>query len=360
MSRLLSEDDPEGTVSEDLEPLDPETAVEMYVTARQDELSEATINAQEYRLEAFLQWCREDGIENLNELSGRDMYAYRVWRREGHGEDRGEIAPVTLRGQMATIRAFLGFAAEVDAVSEGLKEKVPLPIVSGSGQVSDTTLDPERANEILDYLGMYEYAGRRHVILLLLWHTGCRAGGLRGLDVDDCELGGDQPGVEFVNRPEEGTTLKNGEKGERWNAISRSVANVVEDYIDGPRDDVTDEYGRRPLVTTSQGRASLSTIRDTLYCVTRPCWRGAECPHDRDPETCEATQYAKASTCPSSRSPHDVRSGRVTAYRRDDVPRQVVSDRLNASTDVLDKHYDRRSKREKAEQRRDYLPRESQ
>jgi len=38
------------------------------------------------------------------------------------------------------------------------------------------------------------------------------------------------------------------------------------------------------------------------------------------------------------------------------VPRRIVSDRLNASESILDEHYDRRSAREKAEQRRDYLP----
>lgn len=34
---------------------------------------------------------------------------------------------------------------------------------------------------------------------------------------------------------------------------------------------------------------------------------------------------------------------------------QVVGNRANVSQDVLDAHYDRRSDREKAEQRREYL-----
>lgn len=100
----------------------------------------------------------------------------------------------------------------------------------------------------------------------------------------------------------------------------------------------------------------MPTFRSTLYRVTRPCWRGKECPHDRDPETCEATHLDHASKCPAARSPHDVRSGRVTYYRREDVPRRVVEDRLNASEDVLARHYDRRSDREQAEQRIDFLP----
>jgi integrase len=330
----------------------------MYLDGRQDELSARTLQGHKYRLEAFLQWCDEEDIENLNELSGRDLYAYRIWRREGHGEDREEISLVTLRGQLATLRAFLRFASEVDAVPEGLREKLPLPSISGGDDVSDTTLEPERAEAILDYIERYEYASRRHVMLLLLWHTGARAGAIRGLNRCDVELHGDSPGVEFVHRPEEDCPLKNKERGERWNAISQRVARVLRDYVDGPRNDVVDDYGREPLLTTQCGRPTVSTLRDTLYAATRPCWRGAECPHDRDPEDCEATYYKRASKCPSSRSPHDVRSGRVTAYRLKDVPRRVVSDRLDASDDVLDKHYDRRSEREKAEQRRDYLPNE--
>jgi hypothetical protein len=46
----------------------------------------------------------------------------------------------------------------------------------------------------------------------------------------------------------------------------------------------------------------------------------------------------------------------VTFYRREDVPRRVVRDRLNASDQILDRHYDRRSDREQAEQRSDFLP----
>ncbi|QGA84100.1 XerD/XerC family integrase [Halomicrobium sp. LC1Hm] len=343
-------------MSADLEALSPERGVEMYLNSKQDEYTEATLTGHKYRLEAFLQWCKEEEIENLNEISGRDLYEYRIWRREGQGEDREPVEQITLRGQLATLRTFLRFAAEVDAVPQDLRTKVPLPTLSGGSGVSDSTLEPERATGILDYLNQYYYASRQHVVMLLLWHTGCRVGGLRALDLDDCELEGDTPGLQFVHRPEKGTPLKNDTKGERWNSISQRVARIVSDYVEGQRDVVTDEYGRRPLITTTKGRAAISTLRNTLYRITRPCWRNEGCPHNRDIESCEATEPHKKSTCPSARSPHDVRSGRVTAYRRNDVPKQVVSDRLNASGQILDKHYDRRGEREKAEQRRDYLP----
>jgi hypothetical protein len=92
-----------------------------------------------------------------------------------------------------------------------------------------------------------------------------------------------------------------------------------------------------------------------MYQATFSCHRG-ECPHGREIDACDYKEHHRESRCPSSRSPHDLRSGRVTYYRREDVPRRIVKDRLNASEDILDRHYDRRSDREQAEQRSDYLP----
>nr|WP_321169913.1 tyrosine-type recombinase/integrase [Salinigranum rubrum] len=332
----------------------------MYLDAKQDELAAETIEGQSYRLAAFVAWCEENEIENLGELRGRDLYAYRIWRREGNyaadeDEDPEPLAPSTLRGQLATLRAFLRFCATIDAVPAGLADDVPLPTVSDGDDVSDSTLHPARAEPILDYLGRYHYASRRHAEILLAWHTGCRISGLRALDLRDLSLEGETPTIEFVHRPDTGTSLKNGTSGERVNVISRRMASVLSDWIDGPRPRVKDEYDRHPLFTTKHGRVHKGTLRTDAYVVTRPCWYGEECPHDRDPETCEATTVRKASECPSSRSPHDFRSGRVTAYRSDNVPRRVVGDRLDASEDVLDKHYDRRNARQRAIQRQQFL-----
>ncbi|TKX54503.1 site-specific integrase [Halorubrum sp. SP3] len=342
----------------DLEPIEPSKAVDLYLRGR-DDISENTRESQLYDLRAFVAWTDEVGLTNMNELSGRDLYEFRVWRRDG-GYSGEEIETVTLRGTLATVRAFLRFCVTIDAVEDELWDKLPLPVAGRDEQVSDSTLDPDRAVAILEHLDKYKYASRQHVILLLLWHTGCRSGAIRGLDLGDLDLDGTRargegPAVHFVHRPDTGTPLKNKGPGTRWNAISQEVATVLRDYIDGPRKEATDEHGRRPLLSTSQGRISSSSIRSTLYRVTRPCWRGEACPHDEDPDTCEFTESGHMSRCPSARSPHDVRSGRVTAYRRANVKRDLVEDRLNASDDVLDKHYDRRSEREKAAQRRRYF-----
>jgi integrase len=154
-------------------------------------------------------------------------------------------------------------------VPSGLYESVPLPQLVADEDVSDLTLDPERTVAILDYLARYHYGSRDHVIWLLAWQTGCRLGGLRALDLRDCDLEGNHhrlsgPAIHFVHRPPK-TTLKNAEKGERWNRIPSHAATVIQDYIDGPRDAVLDEEGRAALLTSRHGRVSDTTIRYMFY-----------------------------------------------------------------------------------------------
>lgn len=78
--------------------------------------------------------------------------------------------------------------------------------------------------------------------------------------------------------------------------------------------------------------------------------------HNRIIDECESTGVRTgASKGPSSLSPRAVRRGPITHWLSSDVPEPIVSARANVSTEVLDKHYDRRTERKKMEQRRKYL-----
>lgn len=127
------------------------------------------------------------------------------------------------------------------------------------------------------------------------------------------------------------------------------------DWVESQRPAVTDDYGRNPLLATAYGRVSKSTLRDYVYQQTRPCSYSNECPHDLDPDQCEAAGSKSASGCPSSVSPHAIRRGSITNRLNNDLPDNVVSDRANVSQVVIEQHYDRRTEREKMEQRREYL-----
>lgn len=92
-----------------------------------------------------------------------------------------------------------------------------------------------------------------------------------------------------------------------------------------------------------------------MYQITRPCHHSNECQHDRDPDDCEAVKNAKAAQYPSSVASHAVRRGSITAHGKVDVPKDINTDRIDVSGEVLEKHYDGRTEAEKRRQRRKYL-----
>jgi site-specific recombinase XerD len=335
-------------MGDDLQPLTPSEGVERFLTHRKPSVRKSTLQNARTRLNYFLKWCGEQSIENLNTLTGRDLADFVAWRQS-------QISPVTLQKQLSTIRQFLRWAADIEAVNEGLAEKVHAPELPDGAESRDVQLPSSRAEPIVEYLDRYEFASRKHVVMLLLWRTGMRRGALRALDVGD--LKHDDHAISIHHRPEQGTGLKNGADGERWVYLGPQPFSIVQEYVETHRHDVTDEYGREPLITTEYGRAAGTTIYDIVHRATQPC-RYGECPHDREPETCEAVGSSNTPCkCPSSRSPHAIRRGSITADLNGDVPPEVVGERANVSLDVLYEHYDARTPREKMDVRRQHYQR---
>jgi site-specific recombinase XerD len=335
-------------MSNALEPIHPNDALEMYLRERSTEVAESTLKAHRYRLNHFTRWCDEQQFDNLNDLTGRLLHQYKLWRR-----DEGNLNQVSVKTQMDSLRVFIRFCETIDAVAPDLSTKIISPTLSDGENQRDVMLEAGEAEAILSYLRRYHYASFEHTLMELLWHTGARIGGVHGLDL--CDYDSDKEYLHVVNRPS--TPLKNKDDGERLIALSGSVCSVLDHWIAVNRLDVSDDTGRDPLLTTSQGRPHKTTIRETVYRWTRPCRYGEGCPHGREPEACEAadTKRKAASKCPSSVSPHAIRRGAITHFLTRDIPEKVVSDRMNVSPDVLDKHYDRRSEEVKVEQRRGYL-----
>jgi site-specific recombinase XerD len=334
----------------ELEPLEPATAKEMYLDARKQEVSQSTLEGYHYRLTHFIRWCEAvEGISNMNVLTGRKLHEYKTWRR-----DDGNLQPITLEGQLDALRLFIRWCGTINAVDPELHEVFAtlLPKLRKTDEQSEAILEYETASELLTYLRKFEYGSRTHVLLEVLWHTGIRLGALVSLDVGDYDS--EHERLAFTHRPESDTPLKNGEEGERMVALNREVCRALDDWIAYQRHEVTDEFGREPLLTTRNGRMGRASIRDAVYRVSRPCYYG-ECPLNRDSAECEATNYDHYSKCPENVSPHAIRRGSITHFLTEDVPEKVVSDRMNVGQETLDKHYDKRSEEVKVEQRRGYL-----
>jgi site-specific recombinase XerD len=213
----------------DLQPVPPRDAVDLYIDTRQSDLSKSTIENQRYRLNSFVEFCETNGIETLDQLTGRHLHEFRVWRRDGESEHYGPVNNVTLQGILQTLRVFLEFAASIDAVESGMRERVLLPEIDPEDERRDELLEADRAEDILEHLSRYRYASREHVILALLWHTGMRLGSLRALDVDDFDPS--EPCLKLRHRPATETPLKNGRAAERDISLGSEYAQMVREYI---------------------------------------------------------------------------------------------------------------------------------
>ncbi len=329
----------------DLDPIHPGKAVSMYLEHRRPELAEKTLQNHRYRLERFQEWADETNLENMNSLGGRQLHEYRTWRSS-------ETVRVTLVNELRTLQKFLEYCATIEAVEDGLRERVLIPKLEPGDEAKDEELHTDRAEDILNHLKKFQYASRRHVVFALLWHTGMRLGTLRSIDLQDFQP--DSGCIDIKHRPDEDTPLKNKGAAERSISVSEQYCKIIQDYIQHHRHDVSDDYGREPLITSKYGRLTSTPIRQIINRITQPCYVG-ECPHDKNPETCEYQNWNNLQNCPSSRSPHTIRRGSITHHLRKGAPQVVVEGRCDVSSDILEKHYDERTDREKMESRRKWL-----
>lgn len=336
----------------DPEDWSPREASARYLRRREPDSTKGSLHGWEYRLKLWVEWCESVGIETVGELRPYDMDEYYEIRAS-------DVAPATLEGEMWTLKKVAEFLEDLGAVEDGLADAVRIPDLDPEDRSNDTKLATEDAVSLLRFYRSSDdhYASRRHAFLELAWFTGARQGGLRALDLRDVELD-DRPYVDFRHRPESDTPLKNKLGGERPVALTDEIADVVKSYIRNDRYDVHDDYGRQPLLASAKGRPGKNTLRVWSYLATLPCQFGP-CPHGKEREACEYTEYAHASKCPSSRSPHQIRTGTVTWLLNRGWPPEDVAERVNASVKTIEQHYDkadpeerRRRLRDRMEQRR--------
>lgn len=333
-----------------LEPITPREAYDWYLEDRASELTELTHQTHRSRLIDFVEWCEDSekgGIDNMNDVGGRQLMRFKsVWRQKGDG-----IKTVTLRGYLVTLRAFIKWCETIQAVAPFTSQTVQLPDVGEDG-VDDRMIDYEHANDVLAYLSKFEYASLRHALFELLWVTGMRIGAAWSLDIGDFDA--ENRSLSIRHRPEQGTYLKQKEKGERDVSLRPGTVAVVEDYIVHTRESNTDEYGREPLFTSQYGRRGTSNLREQIYRVTQPCYYGG-CPVGNDPETCDYIGKPLLARCPENVHPHAIRRGAITWALLNDVPPYAASKRMNVSEKTIEKHYYPATEQEKMESRRDYF-----
>lgn len=288
----------------------------------------------------------------MNDVGGRQLIRFKTWRK-----NEAELNTVSLNGNLAILWTFLRFCEAIDAVHEGVADRVLLPNVPPEEEVCEVVPDDEEVEGIRSYFRRFEYVSRRHVQFELIAEVGLRLGAIRAIDLEDFDPDGMV--IHLRHRSESpddyGTPLKNGRDGERIVNVTDRLCEFLADYIEHNRHDIVDEYGRHPLFTTTAGRVSTATIRRDFYKMTRPCVYSGTCPHKQEISGCEATKNANAADCPSRFSTHPLRKWAIMNQLDVGVSKELLSDRVDVSVPVLDKHYDQRTEVQKSRRRREEL-----
>ncbi len=328
-----------------LQSITPEEAVSWYLRYRRNELAESSLYTHRSSLNHFVEWADIVGMDDLNQIDGRKIQQYFDWRVEEAPNSVDKLAPKSEKTQIDITRKFIEYCASIEAVPFGLHEKIPPFRIKEADEVREEMIEVDQTEKILDYLSKYHYASRAHVIWTILAEFGPRIGALQSLDVDDFYP--DQEALRLQHLPENGTPLKNDAKSERYVSLIRSdTVDVLSDYIDTHRIDVTDDYGRQPLLTTRNGRIGSSTIRKIVYRWSCPNSLGDDCNHP------DSMTLSDAWRCSNNACPHMVRRGVITHLLRRDVPINAVSGRCDVSPVVIKQHYDGRTDEERMDVRR--------
>ncbi|MFC7134310.1 MULTISPECIES: tyrosine-type recombinase/integrase [Salinibaculum] len=323
--------------------LSPREAAERWLDRRRPDVRDSTLSTLWYRLKLFVEYCEREGFDSIRDIDGWDIDEYQLHRHQN-------AKPLTLNKELGTLRQWLEYCVSIGVVDEAVPTAVEIPDVDPADRSDDTMLPPERGEALLSwYRDSPQRASRPHALLEIFWTVGCRSGALRSLDVRD--FNADEQWLRFEHRPETGTELKKGRRGERYVGLLDEPTAVLAEFLDRERMDISDRYGRSPLIPSEAGRPATSTIRDWCYLATVPCKHGP-CPHENDPASCEYLSYVTASGCPSSRSPHQVRTGSITWQLSRGVPIEVIADRVNSSPDTIEEHYDKEDPRRELEVRR--------
>lgn len=332
-------------MTDDAPDMSPREARERYLNHRRADASESSVRSWYYRLKRFVEWAEEQGVETMDEVSGWTLDEYETHRR---GQS---ISSSTLNSEMQTLKNWMEYLARIGVVDETIPEKVHVPEIPEGEESNDEMLEHGTAIALItNYRNSPgQYGSTNHALLELLWFTGARVGSVQALDLRD--YSSEDQYVMFKHRPDTGTPLKNNKRGERAVGLPRTVCDVLDRYIAQNRTDAHDDAGRQPLFTTAQGRPAENTYRVWSYLATQPCLF-RDCPHGKQRDTCEYVHVHHASKCPSSVSPHRIRTGSITWQRDCGIPAEIVAKRVNASLEVIEDYYDKASELQRLENRR--------
>ena len=326
MNRAASDDAPD---------LDIEEAVDRFIRRNRPDWKGETERSYRKSLDTFERYAEQADLETLEDLSLWTVGQYTDWLLE----DEQDYARATVASKQKQARRWLKWLESQGLVDIGTHLAIEPLKLEDKEQTSSEILRPTTLRELLAfYRESTRFRGtRQHALLEIIGHTGCRRSCIRALDIGDFDP--DSRTLQFINRPESGTRLKRGDNHQRKVVLSETPTEILQEYVGRERYRKHDDYGRKPLFTSTRGRPVKSTITGWLYQATIPCLM-QDCPHGKHRPSCEWTDGSDTSKCPSSKSPHPIRRGSITWQLNIGRDRDDVADRAATTPDVIRRYYD--------------------
>jgi site-specific recombinase XerD len=317
-----------------------EEAYSRFEREKKGQLRKTTLDTYRYGVNKFREWMKVEGL-TLTDLDGWNVGEFGIWLRDEH-----DYSPSTIESYTKAARVFLKFLEKKGVVPGATAEAMPILTASKKDRRTDVEISPDRVRDILS-VRRESHPANRNTIIFELEFQGLRCGEIHGLDCEDVQYWDEHDVAVIRLQDRDRTPLKGGENHERIVRIPDDLHKRIQLYEKHHRYDVTESDGREPLITTTQGRMSRSSIKQMTYKLTCPLTHGLDgCSCVKPPNV------DTASKCSKSVSPHPVRAAHITDLKDKGWSGEDIKDRCACNPDVQDLHYDRADEWGKAVRRR--------
>jgi site-specific recombinase XerD len=136
------------------------------------------------RLSAFREWCLEQGINEIGDITAPLVRRYIDERRTAISKTGKPLDSHTLHGHVRAIRALLNWAVKEDLVDEKVARRIALPKREQKLLAIFSPAHLDKLFAVCDQSETPEYAARDKAILAVLVDTGLRASELCGLSLE--------------------------------------------------------------------------------------------------------------------------------------------------------------------------------
>lgn len=239
-----------------------EEATETYLDALSTNAPDSTLYGHQTVLNIFVPWCRDEDLEKADlQMSHVAQFADYLYTEAGH-------STATISGHLSSLSNFLGYLYQSDP--DLLKHRIATALYEYPSRRftevrSELTTDYEprtsdSVDALLAHLRTREFGSRTHVFAELVWETKSRPNQIRLIDISALDL---DEGVVSVGIPETHIVSDVGLATHRTADLSSSTVEAIETYLNYERKEVTQD-DCRPLLTTSNGRVSPSTLRRSI------------------------------------------------------------------------------------------------